>query len=435
MTGLRRRTLLGAGVLAGAGAVLTGCTSDSPAGAPAFHSQDWESVRAQFTVDPALAHFNAFVLSPHPAPVRKAVQTHRDGLDSGYEYHPAGLPDRDMADATSRMVAARFLGATYDQVVLTDSTTMGLGLLYGGLKLLPGQDVLTTEHDFLSTHEGLRLLSARTGAKIRRVRLYDDPAKAAQADIVSRITKALGPRTRIVAITWVHSSTGVRLPVRAIADALATANKTRPEQDRALLCVDGVHGFGAIAEGVTDLGCDFLASGTHKWLFGPRGTGFLYGRSLDQLTTTIPSFSTEAYQGFITGTTPSSAGGNLVGPGGYKAYEHRWALPEAYGFIQAIGPARIQKRAQELATTLKKGLAAIPGVQVHTPLDPALSAGLVCCTITGLGPEEAVRRLRADHAIAASTTPYRESYLRFGTSMVVSPDQVEAAIKAVRAIA
>src|SRR6185312_6697879 len=108
-------------------------------------------------------------------------------------------------------------------------------LLYAGLRLGAGDEVLTTEHDFYSTHESLRLREVRDGITVRRVRLYDDPSTADAGDIVRRLRAAVTARTRVVAVTWVHSSTGVKLPIRAIADAL---------RGRALLCVDGVHGFG-----------------------------------------------------------------------------------------------------------------------------------------------------------------------------------------------
>ena len=103
---------------------------------------------------------------------------------------------------------------------------MGLALLYTRLALAAGDEVLTTEHDFYATHEALRL----SGARVRRVRLYDDPRRASVDEIVSRLRRAVSGRTRAVALTWVHSSTGVKLPVRAIAETL-------PE--RVLLCVDG----------------------------------------------------------------------------------------------------------------------------------------------------------------------------------------------------
>ena len=154
---------------------------------------------------------------------------------------------------------------------------MGLGTLYSGMRLLPGQDVLTTEHDFFATHESLRLLAARTGAKVRRARLYDDPAKASADEMVSRLKAALGPRTRVVAITWVHSGTGVRMPVRAIADM--SPRPTAPGTPRTGRCCasTGCTASARWPTGWRSWGCDFLASGTHKWLFGPRGTGILWG--------------------------------------------------------------------------------------------------------------------------------------------------------------
>ncbi len=62
-------------------------------------------------------------------------------------------------------------------------------------------------------------------------------------------------------------------------------------RDQYVVCVDGVHGFSAVDVDLPDLGCDFLATGTHKWLFGPRGTGILWGRDWAPLTELIPSFT------------------------------------------------------------------------------------------------------------------------------------------------
>lgn len=427
---LNRRALLGAGMLAGVSActVSPSPANPSPTEAPAFDPSDWASVRAQFALDPAVAQFAAFVLAPGPAPVREAIRRHRDALDADPEYLPPGGRE---PDGTIREAAASYLGGEPGELVLTDSTTMGLGLLYSGIVLRPGQDVLTTEHDFLATHEGLRLLTARTGAKVRKVRLYDDPATASADRMVSAIKEGLGPRTRVVAVTWVHSSTGVRVPIRAIADMLAEENKNRDEHDRALLCVDGVHGFGAMADGVADLGCDFLASGTHKWLFGPRGTGIVWGRAWDAIAPVVPSFSEAAFMAWQYDRAPGANTVELITPGGYKAFEHRWAMPEAFTFMTAIGKDRVQRRTQELATRLKAGLADIVHVTLATPRAPELSAGLVCCSVAGMSPMQAVQRLHAQK-IAASVTPYNPPLLRFGTSIVTNPDQVDLAIKAVQ---
>ena len=222
----------------------------------------------------------------------------------------------------------------------------------------------------------------------------------------------------MVAVTWVHSSTGVRLPIAEIGAAIADLNRGRDEADRILLCVDGVHGFGAVDVDLPDLGCDFLATGTHKWLFGPRGTGILWGRDWEPLTELIPTFS-------------GPEGGARLTPGGYHDFEHRWALSEAFAFHERIGRDRVVARTVEQATALKEGLAGIDGITVVTPADPEVSAGIVCVDVRGMLPGQ--RRAWSCASAASSPAPRRTSSPTCGSgpSIVTSPEEVEAAVAAV----
>ena len=421
-----RRAVLGAG-LAGSAALVAGCDSGTdpeprpapPAGetspsttatelaVPDFDPADWASVREQFPLDPAVAQFAAFVLSPHTAQVNAAIDFHRARL--GFDTELA-LNEGHRLEDRARAAAARFAGGKAGDYALTDSTTMGLGIVYGGLPLTGRDEVLSTTHDFFSTEDALRLLTLRTGAQVRRVTLYDDPADATVDEMVGRLVAGVTPRTRVVAITWVHSSTGVRTPVREIADAL-------PED--VLLCVDGVHGFAAVDVDLPDLGCDFLATGTHKWLFGPRGTGLVWGRDWEPMTELVPTF------------TPGSPGGRMS-PGGYHDFEHRWALSEGFAFQERIGRDKVVGRTVEQATRLKEGLADGPSTLV-TPVDPAVSAGIVCVDVPGMPPANAMITLR-EQGISASVTPYATSYLRLGPSIVTTPAEVDAAVEAVNAL-
>lgn len=433
---LRRRT-----VLAGAPALLVGCSdgdsggSDRPAAASSPPSldeldlTDWEVVRAQFALDPELAHFAAYVLASHPVPVRAAVERWRDAFEADPAAAVAGELEHD---DEVRAAAAGYLGVDAAEIALTGSTTMGLGLVYHGLALRPGDHVLTTTHDFYSTHEALRLAAARGGAEVEQVALYDDPATASADEVTGRLAAAIRPATRVVALTWVHSNTGVKLPVRAMADAVAAANAGRADADRAILVLDAVHGLGADAARPRDLGCDVFVSGTHKWLFGPRGTGLVWAAAGAGVAVapTIPSFTASSFVNWLTGDDQPSPFGVGNTPGGYQAFEHRWAATEAFAFHQAIGPDRVAARTQELATRLKDGLADVGGVRLVTPRDPGLSAGLVCVEVARGDPSELVRQLR-DARIVASLTPYRETYVRFGTSIVTTPDQADAAVEAV----
>jgi selenocysteine lyase/cysteine desulfurase len=421
-----RRAVLGAG-LAGGAAVLAACDPDDqtePAADPPhaakgtetdFDPRDWDSVRAQFNLDADLAQFAAFVLSPHTKVLDEAIAGYRERLGSDTEQVLLEATDLEQA---VRVAAAQYAGGQPGEYALADSTTMGIATMYGGLRLAPGDEVLTTTHDFYSTEDALRLLAERSGATITHVSLYDDPAQATVEEMVDRLVAGITPRTKVVAITWVHSSTGVRLPVAEICAALERLS--RVPRDQYVVCVDGVHGFSAVDVDLPDLGCDFLATGTHKWLFGPRGTGILWGRDWAPLTELIPSF------------TPDAGSGRMTA-GGYHTFEHRWAVSDAFEFMGEIGRDRVAARTVEQATRLKEGLAGT-GVSLVTPLDPAVSAGIVCVDVPGMMPGDAVVALR-EAGIVASATPYRRSYTRLGPSIVTDPDQVDAAVEAVGALA
>jgi selenocysteine lyase/cysteine desulfurase len=312
-------------------------------------------------------------------------------------------------------------------------------VLYGGLPLGPRQEIVTTTHDHYSTHESLRLRALRTGAVLRKVPLYAVAAKATEDEIVSNLVKAVGPRTRAVAVTWVHSSTGVKLPIRRMADALREVNRKRAARDRVLLCVDGVHAFGVEQESVGDLGCDFLVAGCHKWLFGPRGTGIVWGRSeaWQGHASLIPCFEWAALEAWMHGNkTPDAAlpPGPRASPGGFHAFEHRWALAEAFRFHGKIGKPRVAARIHELGTRCKQGLAAIPKVKLHTPMSEALSAGITCFEVEGIPPKTVVERLFA-RKIIASDSPYLPCYARLTPGLLNTPEEVDQAVAAVKAIA
>ena len=439
----RRTFITRSGAVLGAATLLAGCddtpervSATSTAGQEDFDPTDWTSVRAQFELTPDLVHLAAFVLASNPRIVRNAIRQHASGLDedtNGY------LSSNEVAlEDQVRAAAAQYMGAESLDIALTDSTTMGLAMLYSGLELQEGEEILATTHDFYSTHESIRLRRVRNGSSWRKIELFSDSATASVDEIVSNAERGIRPETRALAVTWVHSSTGMKLPVRAIADALLEINRDRDEDERVLLCVDGVHGFGNQDVSPADLGCDFLVSGCHKWLFGPRGTGLIWGDSSawERVVPTIPAFAPNSMMAWINGKGegPANLSPSLdQTPGGFHSFENRWALKEAFEFHDAIGRDRVAARTQELAQRLKEGLSELPSVSVVTPMDAELSAGIVCFEATGLQAPEILTQLR-DENISASVTPYAQLYLRLGPSIVTSEDDIDKTLSALSRI-
>lgn len=426
----RRKFLLSSALAVGA-AKLTGCTTKEAA---SYSLNDWPGIRAQFPLNPNKIHMAQMFLASHPKVVSDEIAMYREKLDSDpIEYWEANA---EAAEVRVREAAAKYMGVTPDEIALTDSTTMGLAMMYSGLKLKPGDEILTTTHDHYSTEKSLEFATAKNGATLRRISLYTDAASASVDEVTTMISKSIQPSTRVIAITWVHSSTGVKLPIREIASVVKQANGTRTDDKRIYLCVDGVHGFGVDDSSVADLGCDFFVAGTHKWIFGPRGTGVLFVKkdAGSFLAPTIPAFSLSAY-GTWMGMFPDGheiSFTDLQSPGGFHSFEHRWALNKAFEFHMEIGKSRVWERTKELSTLLKTQLSQ-SGIKLHTPIDPALSAGINVFEVKGVTPQDWLKRMGAA-GIVGSTTPYKTVYCRLTPCIINKEEEVNRCVEAIQAM-
>lgn len=434
---LRRDFLLRTGQIIGASALASACRSSSSkaALAPVDDLQDWESVRAQFDLDPGYYELAGFFLSAHPRAVRESIEAHRRGFDR----NPHGYFEENAQRAETETLAeaATFLDVDPTDIALTDSTTMGLGLLYTGLVFESGDEIVTTPYDHYSTQTALGYAAERTGAKLVITAPFQDTATVTVDEIVGGIVSKITPRTRIVAITWVHSCTGVRMPVARIAEALGAINAKREERERILLCVDGVHGLGAMDATMPELGCDFFVAGTHKWLFGPRGTGLVWGKpaAWKRMRPAIPTFTWEAYRAWMEGVEhPEIAPGRLMTPGGFHSFEHRWSVAPAFRMQQAIGRARIDAHIHQMNGEIKQGLAEMKHVRLRTPQSHDLSAGIVCFEVEGMDPWAVVERLGEKRKVQSTVSPYAVHYCRLSAGLTTAPGGIQAALDELRSM-
>ena len=438
MSVTRRNFLVGSSLSAAAGALtpLLAEAKETKMAAPARYD-DWASVRREFDLAPDYTHLGLFYLTSHPRPVREAIEKYRRQLDANpfvtVESSLFESAEKNMPLKTCSTIAG-YIGADPQDIALTQNTTTGLSLIYHGLALREGDEVLTTNHDHYVHHESIRLATSRCGASWRKIPLWDSYNTIAADEIVDRIHKGIGPKTRVVGVTWVHSASGVRLPIRRIADVIAEVNSRRDEKDRVLLIVDGVHGIGVEDPKIVAMRCDAFSAGTHKWIFGPRGTGFVWAKPgvWARMRPLIPTFyANEVFEAWGEEKEPDHPPrAAWFSPGGFQAFEHHWALPEAFRFHESIGPARITARIHELNRQMKEGLAAMPQVQLYTPRDENLSAGMACFDVKGMKQAEVVSRL-LEQKIIASTTPYRISYARLSCGIVNTPEEVEKTLGAI----
>lgn len=174
----RRRLIIGGTLTAAAGALAPVTTFAERLRTPVLRFPDltdWQSVREQFDLDPAYVHLGLFYLTSHPRPVRAAIEQFRRRLDQ----NPFLTVERGMFEEkypnyyhAVAKVLGRYTGGDPEDFALTSNTTTGLSLVYHGLPLKPGDEVLTTDQDHYVHHEAIRLASERNGATWRKIPIF-----------------------------------------------------------------------------------------------------------------------------------------------------------------------------------------------------------------------------------------------------------------------
>jgi selenocysteine lyase/cysteine desulfurase len=221
---------------------------------------------SEYMLEPGLIYLNTGSLGPTPRAVLDAVIKAWTELETNpvkMSYGEGAV--HTVADKTRNTVAG-LIGCAADEVLLTRSTTNAMNIAALGINLARGDRVLTTD----SEHEGgsacWKYLEKRVGIAVDRVVIA--PEDHDVRGIVERFAAAIKNETKVVSVSHIIFSTGLRMPVREIV-SLAKAKNI-------LTIVDGAQAVGNTDVDVKAIGCDAYAAPGHKWLMAPKGTGFLY---------------------------------------------------------------------------------------------------------------------------------------------------------------
>jgi len=217
--------------------------------APATDLSDWDKVRAQFNLDPDYQHFASFFIASHPAPVREAIETYRRVIDANpFLVLERGLFEDEAHNVPLQVqtVIADYLGGRAQDVCLTPNTTTGLALVYHGLPLQAGDEVLCTTHDHYSHHESIRLATARAARARQHGRDRRHPGRRlllrghAQMDVrPARDRTGVGQCRQLGAVAANHSQLQRPGPVQGMGAGNSTgvAQQRQPHDTRWLCCL------------------------------------------------------------------------------------------------------------------------------------------------------------------------------------------------------
>jgi isopenicillin-N epimerase len=327
----------------------------------------WLSIRA--TLNPLYSNTQLVNTRRGPAPlsVRNKVRELVD-LSLSYEldeYEPFVDMKESGSSLATRTLLADYFGTTADEIALTRNAMEGIATVLNGFVLKPGDEVVATNLCYDSNLVILRQRAQREDIIIKTVELPLGPIS--DSDILALFDAAIGERTKLVSLPHVFSMTGLVLPVKAISDLA--------RQRGAFTFVDGAHSAGHLDFRIDELGCDGFAACLHKWMNGPRGTGFLYVKK-EQIENVWPLFA--PWSGKSAHSIEKFEEVGTV----FKALPG--AIPETMAFNKDIGQAEKAARLRYLRSRWAIGLKDLDRVRFLTDLDAVPGTGFGAFVVDGL---------------------------------------------------
>lgn len=321
----------------------------------------WSYIQQAYTVNPNIINLNNGGVSPAPITVQQALQRYNQLANEGPSYYMWRILDQGREPLRAKL--AELAGCDPNEVAINRNATEALNTVIYGLRLQKGDEVIGTKQDYPNMIQAWKQRALREGIVYKQIS-FDFPIEDNDA-IVAAFERAITPATKVLHITHVINWVGQIMPVQQLT-AMA---KRRGIQT----IVDGAHSFGLLDFNIPDLGCDYFGTSLHKFLSAPVGSGMLWVKK-ERIASLWPMMCNDK---------PESDDIRKFETLGTRSFPIEQAIGEAINFHNAIGPARKQARMHYLKNYWASEVQKIPGVQIHTSLNPAFSCAIAGVSVAG----------------------------------------------------
>lgn len=337
----------------------------------------WIQVQQAFDTDRSMINLNNGGVHPAPRVAIKAAQRYMDFSNGAPAYNSWSIL-RPRKELIRKKIAETF-GCSSEEIALTRNVTESMQIALLGLELKPGDEVLTTTHDYPSMKNALFQREKREGIKVKTFSFPYPPKNL--GELTRLFELQITSRTKLILICHITNLTGQIFPVKEIC---------RLARSRGIeVVVDGAHAFGHWVFSQKDLDCDIYGANLHKWMMAPIGTGFLYVKK-QRIKDIWPLFP-----------APDPLGDDI------RKFEHigthqeylKLSIGEALEFHHAVGGKRKEERLRYLRDYWAKALMEYPEVKILTPLDREQSCGIGTFTVENMDMKRLTEVLFSEHKI------------------------------------
>ncbi len=221
-------------------------------------------MKSQFFIDKNITFLNHGSFGSCPKPVFEEFQR----LQLELETEPVYFMQKSLVGylKTARERLSKFIGCDASDLFFTPNPTFAINIIMRSLKLQPGDEILTTNHEYGAMDRTWNFYCKKTGAKYIRQNISLPIVSKEQ--ILEEFWKGYNSKTKVIFINQISSATALIFPVKEICD--------KAQELGLITIVDGAHVPGHIDLNIQDLNPDYYTGTLHKWMLAPKGSSFLY---------------------------------------------------------------------------------------------------------------------------------------------------------------
>jgi isopenicillin-N epimerase len=312
-----------------------------------------DNLKELFLIDPEIIFLNHGSFGACPRPIFETYQNWQCEL----ERQPVEFLIRRATDLMSnaRQKLGAYLNCPASDVVYFPNPTTAINMVVRNLDLQPGDEILTTDHEYGAMERTWRYICKQTGAKF--IQQPIPLPVTTHEDFMAQFWAGVTPRTKIIFISHITSPTALIFPVEEICERARTAG--------ILSIVDGAHAPGQIPVDLQAIGADIYTGAGHKWMLAPKGASFLYARPevQRQLDPLVVSWGYETDPGF--------------GSGNQFIDYHEWqgtrdlsaflSVPAAIEFMAENNWEQVRTECRRLTLKARHQINAITGLESISP--------------------------------------------------------------------
>lgn len=371
--------------------------------------------RDLFLLDPKVVFLNHGSFGATPRPVFEKYQWWQREL----ERQPVeflGVRFNDLM-REARTALAAYVHAGADDLFYVPNATTGLNIVARSLQLNPGDEILTTDHEYGALDRTWRFLCRRSGA-VYHAQAVPVPVTSAEA-VVEQVWAGVTPRTRVLFLSHITSPTALILPVQELC--------RRARASGILSIVDGAHTVGQLPLDLEAIGADFYASNAHKWLCAPKGAAFVHVRRevQDRVEPLVVSWGYEA-------TTPGPS--RLIDEQEWTGTRDPAAyltVPEAIRFVERHHWDEVRARCHALAGQARERMTSLCGLPPLSPDSAQWYMQMVTVPLPPCDPPELKARLLNEFSIEVPVVVWQDRpYLRVSIQAYNSQQDVDRLLQA-----